>query len=57
MVDVNISGVTDLYDFQFDLSFNPAVIQATSVLEGKFLLSGGGTTFFLPGPSTTLRER
>ncbi len=24
--DVNISGVADLYDFQFDLSFNPAVL-------------------------------
>ena len=47
-VDVNISGVTDLYDFQFDLSFNPAVLQATKVLEGTFL-AGGGTTFFIPG--------
>ena len=47
-VDVNISGVTDLYNFQFDLGFNPAVIQATNVLEGAFL-SGGGSTFFLPG--------
>lgn len=47
-VDVNIAGVTDLYDFQFDLSFNPAVLQATNVLEGSFL-AGGGSTFFLPG--------
>jgi adhesin HecA-like repeat protein len=47
-VDVNISGVTDLYDFQFDLSFNPAVLQATNVVEGAFL-STGGFTFFLPG--------
>jgi hypothetical protein len=48
-VDVNISGVTDLYDFQFDLGFNPVVIKATNVLEGAFLSSGGGSTFFLPG--------
>lgn len=47
-VDVNISGVTDLYDFQFDLSFNPAVLQATNVLEGAFLTTGG-STFFIPG--------
>ncbi len=47
-IDVNIAGVTDLYDFQFDLSFNPTVLQATSVLEGTFL-SSGGTTFFIPG--------
>jgi hypothetical protein len=49
VVGVNISGVTDLYSFQFDLSFNPAVLQVTNVLEGVFLLSGGGTTFFVPG--------
>ncbi len=47
-VDVNISGVTDLYDYQFDLNFNPAVLQATNVLEGTFL-SAGGSTFFIPG--------
>jgi general secretion pathway protein D len=47
-VDVNISGVTDLYDYQFDLSFNPAVLQATNVLEGAFL-SSGGATYFIPG--------
>jgi cohesin domain-containing protein/PEP-CTERM motif-containing protein len=47
-VGVNISGVTNLYDFQFDLSFNPAVLHATNVLEGTFL-SGGGSTFFIPG--------
>jgi hypothetical protein len=48
IVGVNIAGVTDLYDFQFDLSFNPAVINATNVSEGMFL-SGGGSTFFIPG--------
>jgi hypothetical protein len=48
MADVNISGVTDLYDFQFDLGFNPSVLQVTGVSEGTFLTSGG-TTFFLPG--------
>jgi hypothetical protein len=47
-VDVNIAGVTDLYDFQLDLTFNPAVLEATGVTEGSFL-SGGGATFFLSG--------
>ena len=47
-VGVNISGVTDLYAFQFDLSFDPAILQATNVLEGTFLF-GGGSTFFIPG--------
>jgi len=48
VVGVNISNVTDLYSFQFDLSFNPAVLQVTSVLEAAFLPSGG-PTFFIPG--------
>jgi adhesin HecA-like repeat protein len=47
-VDVNITGVTDLYDFEFDLSFNPAVLKATNILEGAFV-SGKGSTFFIPG--------
>jgi hypothetical protein len=47
-VDVNISNVSDLYDFQFDLAFNPAVLQLTNIVEGGFLLTGG-STFSLPG--------
>jgi len=47
-VDVNISGVTDLYDFQFDLSFDPTILQVTNIAEGAFL-PGAGATFFLPG--------
>jgi len=45
---VNVTGITDLYAFQFDLAFNPAVISATGISEGPFL-PGGGTTFFIPG--------
>ena len=45
---VDISDVADLFAFQFDLSFDPAVLAATSIDEGLFLQSGG-TTFFLPG--------
>lgn len=50
-VDVNISGVKDLYDFQLDLSFDPSILQATAVFEGPFLpsLYGPGSTFFIPG--------
>jgi Cohesin domain/PEP-CTERM motif len=47
-VDVNISGVTELYDFGLDLGFNPAVLQATNITEGAFLPIGG-PTFFLSG--------
>src|SRR5690349_16751681 len=47
-VDVNVSGVADLYAFQFDLTFDPTLLFAVLVTEGGFL-PGGGTTFFIPG--------
>lgn len=47
-VDVNISNVTDLFAFQFDIGFDPSILSATSITEGSFL-PGGGTTFFIPG--------
>jgi hypothetical protein len=47
-VDVNISGVANLFAFQLDLGFNPTLVQAIDVTEGAFLPSGGGT-FFVPG--------
>jgi hypothetical protein len=47
-VDVDVTGITDLYAFQFDLSFDPTLLSAVSVTEGDFLPSGG-TTFFIPG--------
>jgi len=45
---VEVSGVSDLYAFQFDISFDPQVLQLSSVSEGSFLPSVG-TTFFIPG--------
>jgi hypothetical protein len=47
-LDVNIANVTDLYAFQFDLSFAPGLLSAASIVEGSFL-PGGGATFFIPG--------
>ena len=47
-VDIAIDGISDLYAFQFDLAFDPAVLRADDVLEGAFL-GGGGTTFFISG--------
>jgi general secretion pathway protein D len=50
VVDVDITGVTDLYAFQFDLQFDPALLSFTggASTEGAFL-PGGGTTFFIAG--------
>ena len=49
-LDINIGGVTDLYGFNFDLSFGPTPLRlnAVSMTEGAFLPTGGTTAFF-PG--------
>lgn len=47
--DINISNVTDLYAFQFDLTFNHAIVSAVSIAEGSFLSSSCGSTCFIPG--------
>jgi len=47
-VDVGVSNISDLYAFQFDLTFDPAIISATAISEGAFLPSSGAT-FFFPG--------
>lgn len=44
--DVNVSGVADLYAWEFDLAFNGAVINALSVVEGDFLSAFGPAVFF-----------
>ena len=48
VLDVNIANVTDLFAFQFELSFAPGTVSAASIGEGAFL-AGGGTTAFIPG--------
>jgi hypothetical protein len=52
-VDVGISNVSDLYGYQFDLTFNPSILQAVSSSEGPFLATGG-STFFIPGTNDNL---
>jgi adhesin HecA-like repeat protein len=47
-IDVNTSGISDLYAYQFDVSFDPTILNAVSSMEGSFL-SLGGATFFIPG--------
>jgi Cohesin domain/PEP-CTERM motif len=44
-LDILISGISDLYGYQFSLSFNPSVLQATNVVERPFLSSAGATSF------------
>lgn len=47
-VDVAITDAVDLYAYQFDVSFEPALMEAYDITEGAFL-SGGGATNFLAG--------
>ena len=47
-IPVSISGVSDLYAFQFDLSFDAAVLDLLGISEGAFLPTAG-VTFFSPG--------
>jgi general secretion pathway protein D len=46
-VNVNVAGLTDLYAFQFDVVFNPAVLSALSITEGTLFSSVG--VFFSSG--------
>ena len=42
-------SVSNLAGWQFDLDFDPAVLEAKGVSEGDFLKSDGGATFFQSG--------
>jgi hypothetical protein len=44
-VDVSIADIVGLYGYQFTLSFNPALLQATGNSEGLFLATGGETYY------------
>ncbi len=48
-LQINAEKVTDLAGWQFDLTFDPDVLEAIEVKEGGFLKRGGRTTFFQKG--------
>lgn len=47
-VSVDITSVTDLFAFQFDITFDPTILAASTSSEGAFLPTGGAT-IFIPG--------
>jgi hypothetical protein len=47
-VNVSVSKVADLYAWQIALSWNPSLLNVTSVTEGPMLKSSGNSTFFSP---------
>ena len=48
-LDIRAENVFDLAGWQFDIAFDPAVLEAVNVSEGDFLKTDGGTTFFQSG--------
>ena len=47
--DVRAESVSDLAGWQFDIAFDPTVLEALDVSEGDFLKTVGGVTFFQSG--------
>ena len=51
-LDINITNVTDLFGFQFDILCDPTILTANETVEGGFL-STGGSTLFIPGDAVS----
>ena len=47
--DVRAENVTDLAGWQFDIAYDPSVLESIEVSEGGFLKTDGGSTFFQSG--------
>ena len=47
--DVRAENVSDLAGWQFDIAFDPSILEALDVSEGDFLKTDGGSTFFQSG--------
>ncbi len=48
-VDIGAKDFFDLAGWQFDIAFDPAILEAINVTEGDLLKMGGATTFFQAG--------
>ena len=48
-LDIRAENVFDLAGWQFDVAFDPAILEAIDVSEGDFLKTDGGSTFFQSG--------
>lgn len=51
-INVTVYGVTDLYGWEFKLGWNTSLLDATGVVEGPFLKTGGETFFHYMQNST-----
>ena len=48
-LDILAENITDLAGWQFDIVFDPTILEAVNVSEGDFLKTDGGSTFFQSG--------
>ena len=48
-LDIRAENVIDFAGWQFNITFDPKVLEAIEVSEGDFLKTSGGTTFFRKG--------
>ena len=48
-LDIRAENISDLAGWQFDLDFDPTILEAISVTEGDFLKADGVSTFFHGG--------
>ena len=48
-LNIRAENVSDLAGWQFDIAFDPTVLEAINVSEGNFLKTDGGATFFQSG--------
>ena len=48
-LNIRAENITDLAGWQFDIAFDPTVLETVNVSEGNFLKTGGSTTFFQSG--------
>ena len=48
-LDIHARNVSGLAGWQFDIDFDPTILEAISVTEGNFLKADGGSTFFHGG--------
>ena len=48
-LDIHAENIFDLAGWQFDINFDPAILEAISVTEGNFLKADGVSTFFHGG--------
>ena len=48
-LDISAETVFDMAGWQFDITFDPTILEAVNVSEGNFLKTDGATTFFQGG--------